>query len=104
MKAPGGHERAADNFFEDEIAVPVMGKLPKNLGNRYPCVAQFAQDPGFVPDERVAISPIPVSFTITPAFFDDHVTERPNGEIERVVNASFAALSFGAEDQKLPGD
>ena len=99
MEASGGHESAADNFFEDQIAVPVMGKLPKNPGNRYPCFAQLAQDPGFVLDKGIAISPIPVGFTMTPAFFDDHFTDRPNGEVERFINASFATLSFGAEDQ-----
>ena len=92
------------DLFENEIAIPVFGELPKNLGNGQTCFAQFAQDPGLVLDERMAVSSVPVCFTMPSSFFDYHPTHRQNGKIERFVNASFPALSFCLEDEKVAVD
>ena len=38
-----------------------------------------------------------------PSFFDYHPAHRQNGKIDGFVNASFPALSFRLEDEKLRG-
>ena len=96
--------RGGRDLFEDEIAIPVMAELPKNLGNRETCFAQFAQDLGLVPDERIAVSPVPVCFAMPPSFFDDHPTHGQNGKVDCLVDASFPALSFRFENQKFAPD
>ena len=94
-------QRASRDFFEDQVAVPVFGELPKNLGDGQTCRAQFAQDPGLVLDERIAVSPVPVCFAMPPSFFDYHPAHRQNGKIDCLINASFPALSFRLEDEKF---
>ena len=80
------------------------GELPKNLGDGQACFAQFAQDSGLVLDERIAVSSVPVCFAMPPSFFDYHSTHRQNGQIDCFVNASFPALSFCPEDEKIVTD
>ena len=96
-----GEQRASRDSLEDKVAIPVFGELPENLGNGQTCRAQFAQDLGLVPDERIAVSSVPVCFAMPPSFFDDHPAHRQNGKIDCLVNASFPALSFRFEDEKV---
>ena len=42
LQSSCGKQRASSDLFEDEIAIPVLGELPKNLGDGQTCFAQFA--------------------------------------------------------------
>lgn len=99
-----GKQRLSGNPFEDKIAIAVPAELSENLGDRKTCFAQFAQDVGFVPEERIAVSSVPVRFPVPPSFFDYHPAHRQHGKVECFVNASFPALRFRFEDKKVAAD
>ena len=88
-------QRAARNSFEDEVAMSVLAELSQNRRDGKAGCAQFAQDPGFVPNERMAVSSVPVCFAMPPSFFDYHSAHGQNGKVDCFVNASLsrAALS-----------
>ena len=104
LQSSCGKQGEVSDSFEDEIAIPVFGELPKNLGDGQTSFAQFAQDLGLVLDECVAVSSVPVCFAMPPSFFDYDPTHGQNGKIDCFVNTPFPALSFRLEDEKFAAD
>lgn len=53
-----------------------------------------------MPDQRIAVSSVPVCFAMMPSFLDYHPTHGQNGKIDYFINASFPALGARLEGKE----
>jgi hypothetical protein len=72
LRTTHGDEESTCNTFENQIAIPVLIEVTKDLWHRHTRALECPQDLAFMLDSRISVGAIPIGFTMSATFLDYH--------------------------------
>ena len=94
-RAITGEQRPSANHFQNQVAALALRKFPEDSWHGHSRPFQLSKNSSFVLDLCKSVYAQPIGFTMAASLLDDDKTRGQEGQIERLIHGTLAALHDG---------